>query len=257
MTPYVTSKSLSVTHGFFGSKGGVSTGTYESLNAGQRSDDDPNNVSENRARIQRALGAKHLISLHQVHSDRVVIAENGDSGDIEADGLVTTVPGLALSALSADCGPVLLSDMKAGVIGACHAGWRGALSGIVESTVATMCELGASPKNIVAALGPCIGPDNYEVGEEFKAEFCEIDSAYARFFHLPKGKKAHFDLPAFILSRLAAMDIRAEWTGHCTYAHPKDYFSYRRNTHQGVKGYGRNLSAIVLPSRMDSENEGR
>ena len=247
MTPYLTSKSLSVPHGFFGSKGGVSTGTYKSLNAGLRSDDDKAKVTENRARIKRALGAEHLISLHQVHSDRVIIAEDRASGEIEADGLVTTVPGLAISALSADCGPVLLADKKAGVIGACHAGWRGALSGIVESTVATMCELGATPNNIAAALGPCIGPDNYEVGEEFKAEFCEIDSDYAQFFHLPEGKKAHFNLPSFILSRLAVMEIQAEWTGQCTYAHPEDYFSYRRNTHQGINGYGRNLSAIVMP----------
>jgi len=247
MTPHLTSKLLPVTHGFFGSKGGVSTGTYASLNAGLRSDDETTHIKENRARIKNALSAKHLISLHQVHSDRVVIAEDAASGDIEADGLVTTVQGLAISALSADCGPVLLADAKAGVIGACHAGWRGALSGIVESTVATMCELGATPDNIAAVLGPCIGPDNYEVGEDFKAEFCEIDSNYARFFHLPEGKKAHFDLPAFILSRLAVMDIQAEWTGHCTYAHPDDYFSYRRNTHLGIDGYGRNLSAIVLP----------
>jgi len=247
MTPHLISKNLPVSHGFFGSQGGVSTGIYKSLNAGLRSGDEAAHIKENRSRIQTALGAKSLISLHQVHSDRVVIAEDAASGEIEADGLVTTVSGLAISALSADCGPVLLADKTAGVIGACHAGWRGALSGIVESTVAAMCELGATPTNISAVLGPCIGPDNYEVGEDFKAEFCEMEADYARFFHVPKGKKAHFDLPAFILSRLAIMDIQAEWTGHCTYAHPEDYFSYRRNTHQNISGYGRNLSAIVLP----------
>ena len=246
MLPHLTSKHLNTTHGFFGSQGGVSTGVYGSLNAGPQSDDAPKDVAENRARIQKALGAKHLISLRQVHSDRVVIAEDANSGDIEADGLVTTVPGLAISALSADCGPVLLADTEAGVIGACHAGWRGALSGIVESTVATMCELGASPQNITATLGPCIGPDNYEVGDDFKAEFCEIDAEYERFFHLPAGKKVHFDLPAFILSRLAVMEVRADWTGQCTYALPEEYFSYRRNTHQNIKAYGRNLSAILL-----------
>jgi len=213
MTPHLISKNLPVSHGFFGSQGGVSTGIYKSLNAGLRSGDEAAHIKENRSRIQTALGAMSLISLHQVHSDRVVIA----------------------------------ADAKAGVIGACHAGWRGALSGIVESTVATMCELGATPTNISAVLGPCIGPDNYEVGEDFKAEFCEMEADYARFFHVPEGKKAHFDLPAFILSRLAIMDIQAEWTGHCTYAHPEDYFSYRRNTHQNISGYGRNLSAIVLP----------
>ena len=256
MPPHLTSKLLSVPHGFFGSKGGVSTGTYTSLNAGLRSGDDQKSVSENRARIRNALHADYLVSLHQIHSDTVVIAMDTPVSDMEADGLVTTVPGLALSALSADCGPVLLADAKAGVIGACHAGWRGALSGIVESTVATMCEMGAQPDNMTAVLGPCIGPKNYEVGEDFQTEFCEIDEDYARFFHVPEskngGKKAHFDLPAFILSRLAVMNVRSEWTGQCTYAEAKDYFSYRRNTHAGISGYGRNLSAIVLPSRMDS-----
>ena len=252
MTPHLTSALLPVPHGFFGSQGGVSTGTFKSLNAGMRSGDNLEHVAENRARIRRAIGADYLVSLHQIHSDRVIIAEKEPVSDMEADGLVTTVPGLALSALSADCGPVLLADANAGVIGACHAGWRGALSGIVESTVATMCELGASPSNISAALGPCIGPENYEVGEAFKTEFCDIDADYARFFHLPEGKKTHFDLPAFILSRLAIMNVNAEWTGHCTYALEDSYFSYRRNTHRKIKGYGRNLSAIVLPPRMDS-----
>jgi len=203
MTPHLTSKLIQSKHGFFGSKGGVSTGTYASLNAGLRSDDKAEDIAENRKRIQDALGAEHLISLHQVHSDRVIIATEATDANIEADGFVTTIPNLAISALSADCGPVLLEDKTAGVIGACHAGWRGALSGVVESTVATMCELGATPQNMTAVLGPCIGPDNYEVGESFKAEFCEIDEDYAKFFHVPEGKKAHFDLPAFILSRLA------------------------------------------------------
>lgn len=256
MTPHLTSKLLSAPHGFFGSKGGASEGIYASLNAGFGSDDDKNAVAENRGRIRTALNADFLVSLKQIHSDIVIIADNEPVSDMEADGLVTTVPGLAISALSADCGPVLLADAKAGVIGACHAGWRGALGGIVESTVATMCELGATPENMTAALGPCIGPTNYEVGDEFQTEFTEIDETYARFFHVPDGKKVHFDLPGFILSRLAVMGVRAEWTGQCTYAEKDDYFSYRRNTHAGISGYGRNLSAIVLPSSMDSENAG-
>lgn len=254
MTPHLTSNLLPFKHGFFGSKGGVSTGIYESLNAGFGSNDEKDAVAENRGRIRQALNADFLVSLKQVHSDTVIIATNEPVSDMEADGLVTTVPGLAISALSADCGPVLLADAKAGVIGACHAGWRGALSGIVESTVATMCELGARPENMTAGLGPCIGPDNYEVGDDFKAEFCDMDESYARFFHVPAGKKAHFDLPAFILSRLAVMNVRAEWTGQCTYANAEDFFSYRRNSHSGISDYGRNLSAIVLPSSMDSEN---
>ena len=208
--PHLTSDLLKVPHGFFGAKGGVSTGIYASLNTGQLSDDDKEAITENRARIQTALEAKHLISLHQIHSDTVIIAKNGSASNQQADGLVTTQSGLAISALSADCGPVLFADTKAGVIGACHAGWRGALNGIVESTVATMCELGAAPENMTAVLGPCIGPDNYEVGDDFKSEFCELDAEYAQFFHVPNGKKAHFDLPRFILSRLAVMNIRSE-----------------------------------------------
>ncbi|MEP3654710.1 MAG: peptidoglycan editing factor PgeF [Litorimonas sp.] len=254
MTPHLTSDLLPVRHGFFGSKGGVSTGNYASLNAGFGSDDDKALISENRKRIRESLNADYLVSLRQVHSDTVIILTDEPASEIEADGLVTTVPGLAISALSADCGPVLLADAKAGVIGACHAGWRGALSGIVESTVATMCELGASPDNISAVLGPCIGPENYEVGDAFKSEFCEIDEDYERFFHVPEGKKTHFHLPAFILSRLSVMGVRSEWTGQCTYSHKEDYFSYRRNTHAGISDYGRNLSAILMPTRMDSEN---
>ncbi len=254
MTPHLKSDLLPVQHGFFGSKGGVSTGIYASLNAGFGSHDDKDAVAENRGRIRTALNADFIVSLKQIHSDTVIIATNEPVADMEADGLVTKVPGLAISALSADCGPVLLVDAEAAVIGACHAGWRGALSGIVESTVATMCELGATPDNMTAVLGPCIGPENYEVGDEFKAEFCEIDEDYARFFHKPERRKTHFDLPAFILSRLAVMGVRSEWTGQCTYAQSEDYFSYRRNSHAGITDYGRNLSAIVLPSSMDSEN---
>jgi len=254
MPPHLTSALLSIPHGFFGSKGGVSTGMFASLNTGRRSGDDLEKIEENRTRVKNAIEAKSLVSLHQIHSDTVLIAKDDSVSDMQADGLVTTVPGLALSALSADCGPVLLADTRAGVIGACHAGWRGALSGIVESTVATMCELGATPENMTAVLGPCIGPDNYEVGEDFKEEFCTVDESYARFFQVPEGEKAHFDLPAFILSRLAVMGVRSEWTGQCTYGQSEDYFSYRRNSHAGISGYGRNFSAIVLPSSMDSEN---
>lgn len=244
--PFLTSDALTVPHGFFGREGGVSTGTYESLNAGLRSDDDRENVEENRKRIREVLNADYMVSLHQVHSDRVVIATDEPVGDMEADGLVTTVPRLAITAMGADCGMVLLSDPKAGVVGACHAGWRGALGGIVEATVATMCELGASPADITATLGPCIGPEKYEVGEEFRTEFLEMDADYARFFNTTEGGKPHFDLPAFILSRLEVMDVRGNWVGGCTYSQSERYFSYRRNTHEGIAGYGRNLSAIML-----------
>jgi len=249
---YLTHDKLTMPHGFFGRQGGVSTGVYESLNTGMRSDDDKALVTENRNRIQASLGAEQLVSLHQIHSDQVIILDGDEfPSNLEADGLVTKQRKIGISALSADCGPVLLSDPKAGVIGACHAGWRGALAGIVENTVAAMCEMGAHPDDITAILGPCIGPQNYEVGDTFKSEFLDVDESFERFFHTPqhtsKDSKPHFDLPAFILSRLALMGVEAEWMNRCSYAHETDYFSYRRNTHQGLTGYGRNLSVIMLP----------
>lgn len=249
---YLTHDKLTVPHGFFGRRGGVSKGAYESLNTGMRSDDDKNLVTENRNRIQAYLGAEQLISLHQIHSDRVIIWEEADiPSNLEADGLVTKRTKIGISALSADCGPVLLSDPKAGVIGACHAGWRGAIAGIVENTVAAMCEMGAHPDDITAILGPCIGPQNYEVSDTFKSEFLEVDESYERFFHTPKSDsenhKPHFDLPGFIVSRLTFMGVEAEWINRCTYAREAEYFSYRRNTHHGITGYGRNLSVIMLP----------
>ncbi|RKQ71237.1 hypothetical protein DES40_0550 [Litorimonas taeanensis] len=237
---------LKSTHGFFGRKGGVSQGVYESLNAGQRSDDKPENIVKNRHLIADALGADHLVSLSQIHSDRVEIITEAPNEPLEADGLVTTVKGLAISALSADCGPILFEDVKNGVIGACHAGWRGALGGIIESTVAAMCETGADTTKIRAVLGPCISQPNYEVGETFKSEFIEIDDGYSQFFINMDKNSPHFDLPAFILSRLKASGIEhCTWTGDCTYADKETYFSYRRNTHENLSGYGRNISAII------------
>lgn len=239
---------LKTPHIFKGRQGGVSTGVYASLNTGLLSGDDVDAVTQNRERVRKELGADHLISLSQIHSDTVEIIDAAPSRPLSADGLVTKTPGLAISALSADCGPLLLEDTKAGVIGACHAGWRGALFGIVESTVAAMCEIGAQPAQITAVLGPCISQPNYEVGEAFMAEFTEVDAGYAAFFTAGPTGVPHFDLPAFILSRLKGCGVKKrDWTGHCTYADEDAYFSYRRNTHQGLSGYGRNLSAIVLP----------
>jgi len=244
--PFKTHPSLNASHGFFGRQGGVSKDLYESLNAGERSDDRPADVAENRRRISEALGADTLVSLHQIHSDRVEIISEPPASPLKADGLVTKTKGLALSVLSADCGPVLFEDTKAGVIGVCHAGWRGALGGIVESTVAAMCEAGASPANITAALGACISQPNYEVGDAFKSEFMEIDETFERFFKDNAKDIPHFDLPGFILSRLRASGVeRCDWLGECTYGHPELYFSYRRNTHDGIEGYGRNLSVII------------
>ena len=244
--PFETHPSLTSSHGFFGRQGGVSQGIYESLNAGERSDDSAMDVAENRKRISDALRAEHLVSLHQIHSDQVEIISEPPSSPLKADGLVTKTKGLALSVLSADCGPVLFEDAEAGVIGACHAGWRGALGGIVESTVAAMCEAGAAPAKISAVLGACISQPNYEVGDAFKSEFMEVDETFERFFKDSDKDIPHFDLPGFILSRLRASGIdNCAWLGACTYGQSEDYFSYRRNTHKGVEGYGRNLSVII------------
>jgi len=249
MSLIVTHPLLTSPHTFLGRQGGVSTGVYASLNAGLTSGDDPDAVAQNREIIRKRLNADHLISLKQIHSDNVEIIDKVPAEPLSADGLVTKTPGLALSALSADCGPLLFEDVQAGVIGACHAGWRGALSGIVESTVAAMCEMGAQPDHITAVLGPCISQPNYEVGEDFKAEFTEMDAANAAYF-APGSSSGipHFDLPGFILSRLELCGVENRaWTQQCTYADESQFFSYRRNTHAGLQGYGRNISAIVLP----------
>lgn len=246
MPPFKTHPLLKSTHGFFGRQGGVSQDVYKSLNVGERSDDKKEHVIENRSRVAKALNAPNLVSLSQIHSDRVEIITEPPQEPLKADGLVTSVKGLAISALSADCGPILLEDHENGIIGACHAGWRGALGGIVESTVAAMCELGADTGNISAVLGPCISQDNYEVGDAFKSEFLDIDETYASFFKTNANGIPHFDLPAFILSRLKATGIsQFEWVEDCTYAQAEAYFSYRRNTHEGKTGYGRNISVII------------
>jgi YfiH family protein len=241
-----------VSHGFFGRKGGVSSAQFKSLNAGLGSSDKDTNVAENRARIAQALGAEHLQSNYQIHSREIVVLDGPLSERPKADGMVTRVPRLALSALSADCGPVLLADAKARVIGACHAGWRGALSGITDATIDIMEAQGASRDNIVAVLGPCISQANYEVGEEFRDTFISERESYDRFFKSGPAKigartKPHFDLKAFILHRLRDASItQVAALPDCTYGQPSDYFSYRYNTHQGIVDYGRNISAIML-----------
>ncbi|MGB0907172.1 MAG: peptidoglycan editing factor PgeF [Maricaulaceae bacterium] len=243
-----------ITHGFFGRQGGVSKNQYKSLNAGEGSHDDAANVDENRARIAAALGAKpdHLLSNHQIHSREVLILDAPFTDRPKADGMVTKTPGIALSALSADCGPVLFADPKAKVIGACHAGWRGALSGVTDATVDAMEALGAARENIHAVLGPCIGPQSYEVGAEFRDEFVAVNEIYDRFFELglPKEngeRRPHFDLKRFLLHRLRRAGLsHIEALPDCTYALPDHYYSYRYNTHQKISDYGRNISAIML-----------
>ena len=191
------------------------------------------------------MGAEALVTAHQVHSARaVVVRQPGPQG--EADALVTDRPGLALGVLSADCAPILLADAEAGVIGAAHAGWRGALGGVVEAAVEAMATLGARPERIRAAVGPCIGPDAYEVGPEFEARFLAEDPANGRFFKR-RGPRPRFDLPGYVLDRLRAAGVgEARWTGQCTYADAGRFFSHRRSVHRDEADYGRLLSLIRL-----------
>lgn len=241
-----------ISHGFFTREGGVSDGIYGSLNCGHGSKDDTAKVAENRARVVRHLGAGSapLLTCYQVHSaDVVVVTEPWDHQTMpKADGLVTKQPGIVLGALAADCAPVLFADPVARIIGAAHAGWKGALGGILEATIATMERTGAKRNRIRAVLGPCIGPTAYEVGPEFVNTFTTVDAKHARFFHSNAGgPRPHFDLPNFVLSRLELTGIDTiESCTDCTYSVPERYFSYRRTTHRREPDYGRQISAIML-----------
>lgn len=252
--PFLTSPLLAaapgVRHGFFTRQGGVSGGIYASLNAGYGSNDVPAHVEENRARVAAAMGADvdRLATLYQVHSARAVTADAPFDDRPQADALVTVTPGLVCAALAADCAPVLIVDPEARVAAAAHAGWRGALAGVVEAAVQTMVELGGSPRRMVAAVGPCIGPRSYEVGEDFLQAFLADDPANARFF-APGARpgKRLFDLPAFVLSRLADAGVgAAEAIGRDTFAEEDWFFSNRRAVHRGDGDYGRLMSAIML-----------
>lgn len=240
-----------IRHAFFTRQGGVSEGIYASLNGGQGSGDDQSRVAENRARMAAALGvAPHrLVNVHQVHSPDVVHVTGPWPGERpRADGLVTTTPGLALAVASADCGPILFADPRAGVIGACHSGWKGAFTGVVESTLAAMEGLGARRADTVAVLGPTISRDAYEVGPEFVARFVEAEPADARFFR-PSARDGHsyFDLPAYIGWRMERAGVgRFTDLALCTYADPERFYSYRRTVHRQEADYGRLIAAIAI-----------
>ncbi len=241
-----------IAHGFFGRQGGVSEGIYDSLNCGLGSKDARDVVGENRRRVAEHIGAapSHLLTAFQHHSaDAIVVTESWTFETMpKADALVTKTPGIALGALAADCAPVLFADAEAGVVAAAHAGWKGALGGVLESAVATMEKLGARRARIAAALGPCIGPTAYEVGPEFEVNFIAKSAENVRFFKRPSADaRPYFDLPAFVLHRLGAMGLASvESKTRCTYMHSEDYFSYRLTTHRGEPDYGRQISAIVL-----------
>ncbi len=237
-------------HAFFTREGGVSEGLYASLNGGLGSSDVPENVAENRARMTRHLdlpSEKNLVSLYQVHSADVVTVEAPFAERPKADAMVTRVPGLALGIATADCGPILFADAENRVVGAAHAGWKGALGGVAEATVAAMERLGATRGKIVAVLGPTISQANYEVGADFVARFRAEVPGSERFFAEGREGHAQFDLPAFILARLAEAGVgTATALGLCTYADPKRFYSFRRTTHRSEPDYGRLISAIAL-----------
>jgi len=236
-------------HGFFTRKGGASSGVFAGLNCGYGSSDQHEIVSINRSRVADTLGVEgdHLVGVHQVHSADVVAVRGAIKPSPKADGLVTATEGVALSILTADCQPVLFADPKARVIGAAHAGWKGALNGVLEATAAGMEDLGASRDNIVAVIGPSISQPNYEVGPEFRDTFVAKDPGFDRFFLQGHGDRFQFDLPAFGLFQLKQSGIKAAaWTHHCTYADPERFFSYRRCVHEKQADYGRLIAAIRL-----------
>jgi polyphenol oxidase len=252
---FLTAESLripGVSHGFFTRLGGVSQGVYASLNGGVGSRDAPEAVAENRARMAGALGlaADRLAVPYQVHSpDAVAISDHwAPDARPRCDGVVTATSGLALGVTGADCGMILFADPLARIVGAAHAGWKGALTGVVEATVAAMERLGARRGDVVAALGPCIAQASYEVGPEFVATFAEAGEAPGRFF-APSSRAGHamFDLKAYIAERAARAGVGGfEDLGLDTYADPERFFSYRRTTHRREADYGRLVSAIVL-----------
>ena len=240
-------------HGFFGRQGGVSEGVFASLNCGFGSGDDPDRVSENRARaaVRAGVSPGSLLTAYQTHSTRVAAVEQAWPREQapRVDAMVTRSPGIALGILTADCAPVLLADPKAGVIGAVHAGWRGALDGVLEATLEVMRVQGAALDRLSASIGPCILQASYEVGAEFRGRFLAASAQNDRFFRTSEARPGHFhfDLPGYIAARLAAAGVaRIGQTGHDTCAARDEFFSYRRNILEGQKDYGRNLSLIAL-----------
>ncbi|MEM7074709.1 MAG: peptidoglycan editing factor PgeF [Pseudomonadota bacterium] len=246
----LTDDSLSpMRHGFFTRKGGASSGVFAGLNCGPGSSDQAEIVAINRARVADALGVApdHLITLRQIHSPDAIIVDGPIHERPSADAVVTATPGLALAVLTADCTPVLFADPEAGVVGAAHAGWRGALDGVLEATLDAMETVGALRDRVVAVLGPTISQAAYEVGQEFLEQFADDDPGNTRFFVNGAADRFQFDLPGFVLDRLRRSGVaEAHWLRHCTYADADRFFSYRRATHAGEADYGRLISAIRL-----------
>ena len=241
-----------IRHGFFTREGGISDGIYASLNCGLGSNDDKDRVLENRRRVAGALGARHgeVVTLYQVHGAYAqTVTSPADRGALpKADAVVSKTPGLAVGVLTADCTPVLFADVEAGVVAAAHAGWRGAVGGILEAAIAEMERQGARRASIYAAIGPTISPKVYEVGTEFMAEIVALERSNEQYFHFPvPGARAHFDLPGFVNGRLARAGLAGfETVAPCTYGNESLFFSYRRSQGRNEGDYGRQISAIVV-----------
>lgn len=237
-------------HGFFTRKGGVSTGIFAGLNCGLGSSDRTDDVKANRRMVTDAMqvDVENLFTIHQIHSTKVLVVNQLASlPRIKCDAMVTSTAGLVLGIQTADCQPVLFADTKAGVVGAAHAGWKGALDGVLEATLDAMAGLGAAREDTHAVIGPCISQRAYEVGPEFMDQFMAQDTDYARFFAGGKGDRMMFDLPGFGLERLRRAGVAsARWIGHCTYSDPDRFYSYRRSTHNSEADYGRLISTIVV-----------
>lgn len=236
-------------HGFFGRGGGASSGVFEGLNCGFGSSDQRDSVTINRSRVAAALNVKadHLVGVHQIHSADALVINTPHETAPKADAMVTNQHGIALGILTADCQPVLFADPDAGVIAAAHAGWKGALYGVLDATVEKMESIGATRANIKAVIGPSISQANYEVGPEFRDSFLAVDRSYDQFFARGRDEKFQFDLTGFGLSRLHDIGVgEAAWTGHCTYADPARFYSYRRSVHRQEPDYGRLIAAIRL-----------
>lgn len=254
--PYIQDESLKaiphIRHGFFGREGGVSDGIYASLNVGAGSEDKPEHVAENKRRVAEEMGVlpSHLLTLYQVHSDRVLIVDASFTGERpQADGMVTALSGLVLGILTADCAPILFADEQAKVIGACHAGWKGAIANIPLRTIEAMEQLGARRAHIVAVIGPCIQQSSYEVDAGFYQKFLDQSQENKQFF-IPSAKesqKYHFDLPSYAKNALLGCGLKeANVLAKDTCFLENSYFSYRRKTLRGEPDYGRQISAIAL-----------
>lgn len=249
MLEIITSDAIATPHGFFTRKGGASSGIFAGLNCGTGSSDQAEIVAINRARVAEAMGVapEALVTVHQVHSARAITVSGPLSDRPEADALVTATPGVLLAVLTADCQPVLFHDPKAQVVGAAHAGWRGAVDGVLEATVEAMEALGAHRADIRAVIGPTISQAAYEVGPEFFDRFRDEGPETTRFFANGQGDRLLFDLPGYGLWRLREAGVgHAEWTGHCTYRDAARFYSFRRTTHAGEADYGRLISTIRL-----------